>query len=79
MGLNYTCIFQGVKNTCKFMEMMKKTKEWAMQSLGFKGKHGEHGKLKQYPSLTTKMHLNSKSNGAQALIHHLITTWKYTF
>ena len=65
MGLNYTCIFQGVKNTYKFMEMMEKTKEWAMQRLGGKGKQGEHGKFTEHLSLTTKMSLNSNSNEAQ--------------
>ena len=74
MGLNYTCIFQGVKNTCKFMKKMERTKEWAMQSLRVKGKHGEHGKFKQYPSLTPKMHLNSNSYGAQTWIQQFITT-----
>ena len=48
-----------------------------MQSLGVKGKHGEHGKFKQYPSLTPKMHLNSYSKETQTWVQPFITTWNY--
>ena len=74
MVFNYTCIFQGVKNTCKIMKKVGRTKEWAMPSLRGKGKHDQLAKIKQYPSLAPNMHLNSNPNEAQTLIPHFITT-----
>ena len=75
MGLNCNHILQGLENDLKIMENMEKPKCLAMQSLGVKGNLGEHGKFKQYPTLTPKMHLNSNSIGAQTCIQQFITTW----
>ena len=75
MGLNYNHKFQGLKNDLKIMELMGRPKYLAMQSLGVKGKLGEHVKNQTVPLFNSKDAFEFKfkrgSNTDSTFYHHM--------